>query len=375
MTWLIATIAFLSASAFAPILLDMASGPRWAVLSLCLLLAGFTDWRWTTAHRLGLLWLGLIALSAAWAISWQNVIVDFWHWAVLGAVFCLGSSLDAKAVRPVLLAWALAIGLQGPLAAAQWALGKGALFPEVIWPAGLFVNKNFLSEAGLVASIIAVRARAWWLLPLTLMALIIPASKAAVIGAAVVGLPCLWSIVRWRVFRIGLVAAGLAVAGVIVNALTYMDWTHTSMADRLSFWANSLAMFADRPWGVGADNYWAAYPLYNDAWMPTGEDAYVVQMRPDHAHNEIINIMAELGVQGILVFGLLCYAAIRGSARTWWPVLGAILVVGMASFPLALPATGFVAALVLGHLAGGGGRARRLPARERSAYGEGQGAS
>lgn len=349
--WAISAIAFLSASAFAPWLMDSASGPRWAVLSLCFLLAGLSDWKWTVVHRLGLLWLGLIALSAAWAISYQEVILDFWHWAILGAAFCLGSSLDAKAMRLPLMAWAVAVGLQGPLAAVQLALGKDALFIEGINPSGFFVNKNFLSEAGLIASVIALQCRTWWLLPFTLMALIVPSSKAAIAMAVVMGIPMLWPMLKHRILRGGLIVGALGVAGVVVYALTYKEWGLTSMADRLSFWANALAMFADNPWGVGAGNFWQNYPLYHDAILSTGADAYTIQQRPDHAHNEAINILAEMGIQGILVFGAMAAATVWRADRTWLPVLVAIAGIGMFSFPLSLPSTGFIAALVLGHLA------------------------
>lgn len=68
-----------------------------------------------------------------------------------------------------------------------------------------------------------------------------------------------------------------------------------AVAERLAHWQAASNMIAANPWlGVGFGNYAASYPQYSLInWLePLG-----------HAHNYYLNIFAEVGVIGLLVYG------------------------------------------------------------------------
>ncbi|MCA0453056.1 MAG: O-antigen ligase family protein [Chloroflexi bacterium] len=68
-----------------------------------------------------------------------------------------------------------------------------------------------------------------------------------------------------------------------------------AVAERLAHWQAALNMFTTNPWlGVGFGNYANAYPQYNLMnWQePLG-----------HAHNYYLNLLAEVGIIGLLAYG------------------------------------------------------------------------
>lgn len=78
----------------------------------------------------------------------------------------------------------------------------------------------------------------------------------------------------------------------------------TSVALRFSYIESTLAMIEDTPWGVGWYGYMYAFPDY---------DFYL--QNPDvpmyHCHNLFLNITAELGIQGLIVFLFILYLLVR----------------------------------------------------------------
>ena len=83
-----------------------------------------------------------------------------------------------------------------------------------------------------------------------------------------------------------------------------------ALIERLAHWVAGMRMWADHPWfGVGIGNYPIFYSLYN---IPRWQAAL------GHAHNYYINIAAETGIIGLVVYLFMCIAAfavLAGSAR------------------------------------------------------------
>jgi O-antigen ligase len=68
-----------------------------------------------------------------------------------------------------------------------------------------------------------------------------------------------------------------------------------AVAERLAHWQAALNMATAKPWfGVGIGNYEAAYPEYRLINWP---------IALGHAHNYYLNILAEAGIIGLLVYG------------------------------------------------------------------------
>lgn len=81
-----------------------------------------------------------------------------------------------------------------------------------------------------------------------------------------------------------------------------------AVVERLAHWQVALNMFNEHPWlGVGFGNYEVVYPFYRLInWLePLG-----------HAHNYYLNILAEVGVLGLLGYGKVWLSIILMTWRT-----------------------------------------------------------
>lgn len=137
--------------------------------------------------------------------------------------------------------------------------------------------------------------------------------------------------------------------------------------DRAPLWRPALAMWRDHPWtGVGPAHYDVWYPQYREAAM---------QARPEYAHSEYLNTLADYGVAGAVLAGaglasLLASAVLsrkyvergvgdlgdKGSNRFAFFMGAALGLVGLAihaigEFPMHIPAIGLLAMVLAGQVA------------------------
>ena len=137
--------------------------------------------------------------------------------------------------------------------------------------------------------------------------------------------------------------------------------------DRAPLWRPALAMWRDHPWtGVGPAQYDVWYPQYREAAM---------QARPEYAHSEYLNTLADYGVAGTALAAtalasLLASAFLsrkyvergssdlgnKGSNRFAFFVGATLGLVGLAvhsigEFPMHIPALGLLAMVLAGQVA------------------------
>jgi O-antigen ligase len=134
---------------------------------------------------------------------------------------------------------------------------------------------------------------------------------------------------------------------------------------RLFKWLNAWVMFKDNYLlGIGLNNWVASYPLYHQI---VGADAGVdLGTISEHAHNDFLQILVELGIVGG-VFALLLLVNIftvvikimscqcgqsRAIAGSITFSLVAILTISLFSFPLQLPLTIYIVVVFIGLLSG-----------------------
>lgn len=141
-------------------------------------------------------------------------------------------------------------------------------------------------------------------------ALILSGSKGAWL-AFLIGVWFLVSLVlsstpgRKRVFR-GLTMVGLVTLVVMLALATSGVFGErpfgASMAERFAYWQSAAAMVRDQPLlGVGLGGFGDAYSLYK---MPLGTEAR-------EAHNDWLQLWAELGLFGPIAWGLLWFTILR----------------------------------------------------------------
>lgn len=212
---------------------------------------------------------------------------------------------------------------------------------QIAPPAGLFANRNLLGETAALGLVAAVAWRLWYGVPGCLGALLATNARGALLGAAVGLLALLW---RWS----RLAAGGLAVVGTLV----LVGWTGRgtkieSVIERVGIWQD--AVLGMTLFGHGSGSFYTWYPA-----VATLHDT--LDSRPDHAHNDFLEVAFELGLPGIAIFLALCWASWRWAAAEVRPVLACGAVIACFGFPLHTAAAAGIIALVAGYGAGFGPR-------------------
>ncbi|MGI8919919.1 MAG: O-antigen ligase family protein [Pyrinomonadaceae bacterium] len=119
---------------------------------------------------------------------------------------------------------------------------------------------------------------------------------------------------------------------------------------RLLYWGAGVEMFRAHPLvGVGANNYEVAFSAARQQFAATHPGSSLVgmneQLLTQYAHNEYVQILAELGIVGILIFAAFCLLL----ARTIWraarhshnPLLALGAGAGLLAFAISSAASAF----------------------------------
>ncbi len=339
--------AFAVAVAYWPGFYYPGEAARWIALSVllwpALALTGRAPrtWLWW----LGAAFLGYAALSLTWTISPASTWHALWKLTLFAGAVAGGASLSERGLKWTLLAFAAGIALNGALALAQlygWnpSLGGNPIV-QVAPPAGLFVNRNGLAEAGLLALVIAYVYRAWWLLPLCLAAAFLPLTRGVFLAVAIT--VAMWALQRgWRRFAGVLTLSGFAGA---VTAAWYemLDPSLQSTTGRLALWHDTLSGLR---WnGYGAGTFDAAYPMFVDR---SGSMFFGLDTMPGTPHNDILLLLSEYGAGAFLLFAFVVLALWRGRHDRHVLVVAAFIVMGLVAFPFQMAAQAFVACVCLG---------------------------
>lgn len=328
-------LAFLAAALYWPTVTAAATTPKWAMLSIAVPLLFLLK---EPKIRGELLPLGLFLLWSAVTLTWGPLydgVAQWWQFAVVAGLVALEADY-----RKVVFWFGVGVSISGVLAIPQY-FGWNFI-EQAIPPAGLFMNKNFLAEAGLMALVGAVAFRHWLLIPPLICAVILPASLGAFVTAAILALCWVWRKSK------RLAIAGVF-AGVLLGAIVYPHLDKTAFDARAALYLNTIGMIADKPFGHGIGSYWAAYPFYHDALTETPEVIYRAYVRPEKAHNDFLTVFAETGIPGVFLLGWFLLNVFKRAEKSGW-VLLAFLGLGLFNFPLFNPATAFLAAVTCGHI-------------------------
>lgn len=304
---------------------------RWGVMAVgAPLLLLQCDLRLTPLHWIGVALLVWGAITLIWTPVETAGVSEFAKWLILATVFLVAAEIED--LRWTYIAIIAGVAISGGVAIFQ-ILGY-VVVPQINSPAGLFVNRNFLAEISATVLILTIGLRQWWALPLILCGTFLPHSRGVVLGLACSLLVLLWP--RSRMSFAFVVAGGIVLLFV---PLPFILIDSSSLIERMGVWIAAVRHFTI--WGHGIGSFYVAYPEF----MP---HPLLIQVRPAHAHNEAINTISDLGVPGIVLLGAFTGYAIRYAGTLERLVLVALFGISMFSFPLHVPATGFVFALMAG---------------------------
>jgi O-antigen ligase len=239
-------------------------------------------------------------------------------------------------------------------------------------PLGTLGHVNYLSEWLALAAPLAIATlvttpgtRRWASLPLGVLTawLIWRADTRAIQLGALLGFPlAAWAV--WREHRAAKrLSAGLLTAGSALTAVAAWQWlTHlqseVAVALRLANWRAAWDIWLAHPvTGAGLGGFkLLSMPVLLAAY-PDGPPPHGAVERLLQAHNEPLQLLAELGVVGGAIAAALLIVWARATARnhSWPPLMrfgllggvGAFVVASCFGFPLHVPLTGLMLVFVL----------------------------
>lgn len=321
-----------------------------------------------------LCFLAWALVSLLWAHNRYEALVAWAHWAACGLVFLVTvNAVAERRERSWLLGCLFASGaLVAFLGMLQYLFGLGWI-PQSFPPAATFANKNMAVHyviltlplgAGLF---LATRGRLWpWLVPACVLMcafLFVTSTRAGWVAltSEVAMLSALLIMLNYGIRPVIAVAASMASAivlgAVLVLALVLIpptgdgprstgvrapelvtaspstpgdraqeaagpeavaaDAPPSSVKQRLIVWKNSSVMIRDHlPLGVGIGNWKVEYPGYGSR---VALDRFVYgKMQWLRAHNDHLQILAELGLVGLGLYAWLAFTFLR----SLWKLLG-----------------------------------------------------
>lgn len=317
-----------------------ASIPRWTilyVLAACVLLrwawkakAPFGEPEQWTSVLVGYFWLSLL-----WSEDWREGIIHAVNATCLGVLF-----VYVREIRPR-IGWSVA-------ASAVLAVALVFVFPE---DTGGFGNRNFATEFLLLALPLSFLTGNWFVaIPLSVaaMAYLVFFNASNIEFLVLIGwgagLFCfLTNARRWE--ACALIGLGLLAVFLLVHPAHFLA--------RYELWLNTLAMWWDAPFlGVGLGGFDAAYHRYREFHVSIIGNYTLLGSVSEYAgaaHNEALQVLAELGLVGLVlcVGWFVCSIKIDRARPETWCLLG-LAVMCMIGFPLQNPATCILAATCLG---------------------------
>ena len=345
-------LGFLLAVAYDPYIFNAATTPRWALLAAVLPAACMfrSPSHCTMLHLIGTLFLAWTITTLAWTPNLPDAFGSLIRLAILAMAFMYGTT-----IRLDRLFAGLALGLMISSLIVMSPLKEFFPHPLVsIENEGLFGNRNMLAEAAVLTLIGCIAYRAWIFIPGLAPAILIqPISRGALLGGLVAFGSWLWSRSR--------PACAAYFILLCIGTAAYLEFTPRSMAsteERLQLWQGTIAGLS--VFGHGIGSFYTLFPFLTSHWDMT-------LIRPEHAHNDLLEIAFETGLIGAILSALFAITAIGMADTKERAILVAFLTIGLFSFPISIATTGFIAAIVAGHVAGRGASLRIVSLRLRMA--------
>lgn len=347
-------VIFLASILIVPGFVGLATSPRWTLLAAVVpFIWYFTPGRLTVGHLLGALLLTWCTFTLAWTFSFNLALYEFGKMGLLGLLFCIGAG--QQDLKSIYIAAALGATVNSVLIVGQYFFPDFLLFvlhpvkdgviidipvhmrdfiPQATMPAGTFYNKNFAAEFAALALVGILGVPRWrWLALGVLPGVMLCQSRTALLGLGAAMVLLIWQKNKSVAALLGVMLSGTA---------AYIAATGYTLAQRFQLWHDTIAGMTF--WGRGIGSFWSTYPEH-----ATQIDG--LALRPSEAHNDLLQAVYELGPGSLVLVALLAFAW-RGPKRTEHYVLLVFLVEGLAGFPLHMPATAMLAALVVGCLCG-----------------------
>ena len=328
---MLTAFSWLLTVAYWPGIISASIAPRWAVLMVGLPILLIVYWRLHLAFLASWAVMGAyMVLTTLWAPNVPVAVGDLVHWAILLMAVLLGSILKDEHFDQILYGLSVGLALSVLMCIVQLAdqpFHNWIYFND--WsanaPGGLFTNRNVVAETAAPVFMWAMLRKKWWATIFPVLLLIITHTRAAPV--AIVAVATLYVVgLRWLIWM----WISLVVVDVVVIAHQFI--LTDSVYERLEIWATvapKLNLF-----GHGAGSFAFDYPYFQAA------------------HNDILQFGYQYGIAAVAV-AVVWLAWLCLNVKDWARyVVLVIFVESLVSFPLEMPTTGFIAAVLAGRLFG-----------------------
>lgn len=318
-------LGFAIAVAFIPGYTGATIPTQWSLMSI--VLGGVTLWRKkiiTIVDIFGLLFFFYAIISLWWGASFFDGIETLWKLAILVLAFWLGSSL--LNLRSIYKGLAIGLSISSLLSITQWfGYSFGVLTPPGF--PGLYFNAMAHGEILALVIVALITERMWLYIPMLIPGLLLSHSRGAWI-AVVIGIFCTFYKKIW-VLLLGLVAFFL-----ILNF-------HFNTTDlmRMQIWLVAIQNFTLLGNGPGS---------FIGVMYSVGQNMKDI-MHPEYVHNDFIQFGYEFGIGAIFIYCLYVLVFSTKKANEW-PVFVILCFMSSFSFPMYMPVTAFIGALVAGRI-------------------------
>ena len=269
-------------------------------------------------------WLAWSALACAWSPSAALALRLWGHWLAAAIVYALLFHLadHGKDLRPVAAAALAAGAVIAGLGIGQ-ALWGWTFVPQAFPPSATFANKNIAAQfavgvlpLGLVWMTGSRRDRSAAALAMALLVVFVALTRTRSAAAALV-VETLVLAAWWGRGRRWLRAAA-AVAAAVMVAVIALQWraaspgsaARVSVQGRAAIWRNTLVMIREHPLvGVGLGAHSLVYPAYHRRAVV--DPLFSSRVQLDFAHNDYLQLVAELGVAAAALLAILGVAFAR----------------------------------------------------------------
>ena len=324
-----AAFGFLISVAYWPGLLSPAYVPRWAAIAIGLPLVSRLDPRRLDPLALtaAIIFLALAWTSLRWTPGTGGALECFYLTLLFGALL-LGAGLNEAGLDRLLTGMLVGLAPSSLLSILTATTGWLPVLQFSQQPGGLFGSSEILGE-------FAAPLFIWALLRRSPQALI-PAVPIALTQSRIVWVTtALVSLAMWP--RLGRMTRCAAVAVVLASGCGLLILLGAPKADsagtRIVIWVATAMAF--RPGGQGIGWFTSAHPA------------------EEFAHSDVLQAFVELGLGAAIVAIVPAVALFRAGDRSLAArsALLALCLESVVSFPLHTPASGFLAAVLAGHLA------------------------
>lgn len=321
-----AALGFAVAVVCVPWLLGGDYVTRWGVIAIGVPLAlPFTKQNLSILLSLvgGLAWAAFATLH--YSPDPLGGVLELFYLSLLCLTFMAGASLAS--LDGIFLGLAAGVAVSAFLSIPQF-FGWTGIF-QVSVPAGLFFSSEVLAECAAPLLVWCVVKRCWWLAAILLIPIILCKSRVAMFASA---LGILFAVSKSKKVITTISLLAILLCGVVAVAAFGHEKLHDA-GIRVVLWGATIMAFT--PFGHGLGWFYAAHPI------------------EQFAHSDVLQAIAELGIGSIFFFipAVMALTRRNGNAADHAAFV-CLFGEAIVSFPLHIPTTGFMAALLAGGLIG-----------------------